>query len=103
MICSLVYFSEYVPNHEVYGGFFGKEGFRTQAGLRCYIFIFALMFLFIEIKQMISQGFGNFFDFWNLIYWSANILAIVIVIEHAVQNYLDTQQLIQMASFAIVL
>lgn len=84
MIVNLVYFSVFVPSIEVKGGFFGEEGYWIQAVLRCIIFVGAILFLILELYQIIVLREYYFKSFWNLIQWIGNLLSIFVVIEHGI-------------------
>jgi hypothetical protein len=50
MVCSLIYFSYFLPSIPISGGFFGNNGARTQGALRFIIMVGSLGFLSIELK-----------------------------------------------------
>lgn len=82
MILILIYLSYFLPTVPVVGGFFGTEEYRTQAVLRCLIVIGDLFFIGVEFRQLWRIGRDYFYDIWNVVFWTSNILCLFIIIEH---------------------
>lgn len=75
---SLYYFSSVLPYEKIVkGSFFGDSETRIYALDRILVLVGAVIFLAIEVFQLKKGGFSYFSDFWNYVYLTSNILAII--------------------------
>ncbi len=82
MICKLTYFSYFVPNIPVMGGFKGAKGARTQVALRWIILIDSLIAIIKFIKGVVIEfrsEITHMYDNANLL---CSILSMGIVLVH---------------------
>ena len=102
-IC-LTYFSVFIPYSVVpQHGFFGGPGEYEQAMLRVLICLGAVLISGSEFYQMSQQKLNYFKDIWNIIYWMANSLSILICIEQSTNVIgISRQGLIQLSSIEIL-
>jgi hypothetical protein len=82
MLCKIIYFSYFIPNVPVMGGFKGARGARTQVALRWIILIESSIPILKFIRGLVQEGHSEFRLMYNNADLLCNILSMGVVLVH---------------------